>query len=144
MDAYKETRITPFLCMLELACKRIQTLALFKNFIIENFDLQCIMRDLKNARHLEFVDCNFMCLSNDLCFSEVEQSELKSITIRKYKVKISEADIMLMLNIIVPPLSRSPVKDSLEVLYVPKFMNAESVKSIFDNKGFQIQKVYLI
>ncbi|CAI2362203.1 unnamed protein product [Moneuplotes crassus] len=115
--------------------------ALFSNFILTDEDLTNIFVNLVNSKHLEFEGCNFDMVTNDVKLSQMSTSCLESITINPSKKKTTETKIMNILSALCYGLKKTPVRDTLKVLYIPKFMNIRDVAILFKSNRYNLEDI---
>ncbi|CAI2362234.1 unnamed protein product [Moneuplotes crassus] len=115
--------------------------ALFSNFILTNEDLVNIFINLVKSKHLEFDGCNFEMVTEDLNLTQVCDSRLESITIRITNKKGTEEKVMQFLRILCLSLKKTPVRASLNVLYIPKFLNISEVKTLFKDNRYRLKDI---
>jgi hypothetical protein len=140
-EAGKELDMTCVICTFPFILPRVEHKFLIRNFIIEEKCINIILGNLKKAQHIEFADCNLTSILDDLKFDNVEESDLKSITISFKDRKVVPDEIMHFLKVLVKPLSKTPILNTLTALYLPKKVPLYDVSRLFSQNGFALKIV---
>jgi hypothetical protein len=140
-EAGKELDMTCTACTFPYILPRVEHKFMIRNFIIEEKCINMILCNLKKAKHIEFADCNLKCMLDDLKLDNIEESDLKSITISFKDRKIVPDEIMNFLKVLVKPLSKTPILNTLTALYLPKKVPLYDVSRLFSQNGFGLKIV---
>lgn len=143
LESGKEIVFAQFNNVIKVILKRVTYATTFRYFIFTDNDAKTLFENLNQIKHIEFIDCSFVCLTDSLRIVENEETpfELRSLIFTAKNKKMSSSEFCSQMKYLVKALSLTNIVNTLKIVQINNPYKADDVKELFTTYGFDIDLV---